>query len=509
MKLRLFTVLNLFALTLTIFSTVHAKQPTYQSAGDPQFDAIVEKAMRSHNVPGASVAVVKNGEIAWAKGYSMASLNEKLPVTDETVFEAASVSKTVTAWGIMKLAEDGAVDLDAPVEQYLTRWHLPPSEFDHNLVTLRRILSHTAGLSQGGDPGMEPGEEVPTLVEALNGAVPSMGALHVAFPPGENYAYSSIAYSLLELVIEEVTGEPFTQYMQREILDPLGMVNSSFDMTPELRAKRAVGHDWHNTAMPEYQFATRGMGGLRTTSTDLVLFVAALMPGPNGEPVGRGVLTPESVAETFKPVPYTNEATSGAKAGLGYDQLVFIDSALVAVHKGGDQRGFHSMIVMAPETREGIVILANSDRAIKGFIYDVGCAWSENVNKHPLQADCNRFMMVRKVQIIFAFVLLLLLVTNIAWIVSRVRAGKRQIDLRLTPWRIARLALLVIVLIGWWIFWYTDTLLVSQGYPRTFVTVYAYIPMATTFIWISWAVTLWFLTWIAVTFLPKVKKRSI
>jgi len=505
MKIKLFSFFGILSLMLTAFISTLTVQAN-QVDGDPQLDAIIEKATRTHNVPGASVAVVKNGEIDWVISYGMANPTEKLPVTNETVFEAASVSKTVTAWGIMKLAEDGVVDLDAPVEQYLTRWHLPPSEFDHNLVTLRRILSHTAGLSQGGDPGMEPGDKVPTLVEALNGAVPSMGALHVAFPPGEIYAYSSIAYSLLELVIEEVTGESFAVYMQQEILNPLGMVNSSFEMTPELRAKRAVGHDWHNNALPEYQFATKGMGGLRTTSSDLAIFIAALMPGPNGEPAGRGILTPESVSETFKAVPYINESKSGIKAGLGYDQLTFIDGTLIAAQKGGDQRGFHTIIVMAPEAEEGIVILTNSDRAIKGFIYDVGCAWSVNVPMHPLQGDCNRFMTVRKVQIIFASVLLLLLFANIAWVVSRIWAGKRQLDLHLTSGKIVRLVLLVIILIGWWVLWYTDTLLVSLGYPRTFVTVSAFVPMATTFIWISWAVTLWFINWIAVTFTPKVKR---
>lgn len=506
MKFKIFTLLTLLLLTSIAFGSAQAASQVKKASNDPQFDVVIEKAMKIHEVPGVSVAVVKNGEVAWAKGYGMADPKQKLPVTNETVFEAASVSKTVTAWGIMKLAEDGMLDLDAPVERYLTRWHLPPSEFDHEMVTLRRILSHTAGLSQGGDPGMEPGEEVPTLEEALNGAVPSMGALHVAFPPGENYAYSSIAYSLLELVIEEVTREPFAQFMQREILNPLGMVNSSFDMTPELRMKRAVGHDWHNNAMPEYQFATRGMGGLRTTSSDLAIFVAALMPGSNGEPVGRGVLTPESVAETFKAVPYTNQAESGSVAGLGYDQLIFIDGELIGAQKGGDQRGFHAIIVVAPKAAEGIAILANSDRAIKGFIYDVGCAWSGNISMNPLQGDCNRFMMVRKVQIIFAGFLLLLLFVNLVWIVTRVRAGRRKINLSPTPWKIVRLTLLTIFLIGWWILWYTDTLLVALGYPKTFVTVSAFVPMATTFIWISWAVTLWFLTWIAVTFVPKVKK---
>lgn len=115
-------------------------------------------------------------------------------------------------------------------------------------------------------------------------------------------------------------------------------------------------------------------------------------------------------------------------------------------------------------------------------------------------------MMVRKVQIIFASVLLLLLFANIAWVVSRIRAGRRHINLSLTIGKIVRLVLLTIVLIGWWILWYTDTLLVALGYPKTFVTVSSFVPMATTFIWISWAMTLWFLTWIAVTFAPKVGK---
>lgn len=503
MKPKLFILSILFILVLVTVGPTQAKQATSQSEGDPQLDAVVEKALRQHNVPGAAIAVVKNGEMSWTTGYGLAT--EETAVTTDTVFEAASVSKTVTAWGIMKLAEDGLVDLDAPVEQYLTRWHLPPSEFDHNLVTLRRILSHTAGLSQGGDPGMEPGEAVPTLVDALNGAVPSMGALHVAFPPGENYIYSSIGYALLELVIEEVTGEPFVVYMQREILDPLGMVHSSFDMTPEMRLQRAVGHDWHNNELPEYQFATLGMGGLRTTAPDLALLIAATMPGSQGEPIGRNVLSPESIAETFLPVVYAHESESGVSAGIGYDELVLADGRLLGAHKGGDQRGYHAMIVTAPEAGDGIAILTNSDRATKGFIYDVACAWSANVIGNPMQGGCQRFMMVRTVQRTVAGVLVVMLLATIAWVVTRLRVGKRQLDLNLTPRKIGRLTFLVIVLIVWWVLWYTDTLLSVLGYPPSFVTVYAFVPMATTFIWISWAVTLWLLTWIATAFVPKIK----
>jgi CubicO group peptidase (beta-lactamase class C family) len=179
MRFKLFILSILLSLALVAGSSVHAAQPASQEAGAPQLDAVVERALRRHNVPGASVAVLRDGAVAWAKGYGLADPVQGLPVMPDTVFDAASIAKPVTAWGIMKLVEEGLLDLDAPVEQYLTRWHLPPSRYNHDQVTLRRILSHTAGLSTDGDTGVEPGEYVPTLEEALNGDVLGMRALHV------------------------------------------------------------------------------------------------------------------------------------------------------------------------------------------------------------------------------------------------------------------------------------------------------------------------------------------
>ena len=166
--------------------------------------------------------------------------------------------------------------MDAPIEQYLTRWHLPPSKFDHSQITIRRILSHTAGLSTDGDTGIEPGAYVPTVEEALNGAVLGMNALHVAYPPGEDYHYSSIGYTLLEIAVEEVTGETFSSYMQKEVLDPLGMDNSTYEWTPRLQAQAAIGHDWYNNPLPFYQYSTTAQGGLRTTPTDLAIFMGVV-----------------------------------------------------------------------------------------------------------------------------------------------------------------------------------------------------------------------------------------
>lgn len=280
MQRKLFGLFAILTLALVAYAPVWAARPVLQNVGDPRIDAAVEQGLWQHNVTGASVAVLENNKLAWVKGYGRANSAQGTPVTADTVFEAASLSKPVTAWAIMTLVEDGKLELDAPIETYVTRWHLPPSEFDHSEVTVRRILSHTAGLSEDGDPGVDPGAYVPTVEEALSGAVLGMRPLRVVNPPGEDYHYASDGYTLLELAVEEVTGERFSSYIQRAVLDPLGMVNSSYEWTPELDARAAIGYDWHNRPLPRYPRSTRAQGGLITTAGDLATFLAASMPGP-------------------------------------------------------------------------------------------------------------------------------------------------------------------------------------------------------------------------------------
>lgn len=508
---KLFVIFTLFILALAIFGTVQAEQTAYQSTGDPELDAVVEKAMRTHDVPGVSVAVVKNGAVSWAKGYGLADTVQGSPVTPVTVFDAASIAKPVTAWAIMTLVEDGRLDLDAPIEQYLTRWHLPQSEYDHDRITIRRILSHTAGLSTDGDMGVEPGAYVPTVEEALNGAVLGMLPLHVAYPPGEDYHYSSVGYTLLEIAVEEVTGESFASYVQREVLDPLGMVNSSYEWTPELQAKAAVGHDWYNRPMPEYQYSTKAQGGLLTTPTDLAIFMAASMPGPNGEPIGRGVITPESVAEILTADPFANEAESSHIPGLGFD-LYMSGDTLQGARKTGDHRGYKPIIVMDLQANEGIAIMANSDRAMIGFLIDITCNWSANVPGNLMQNDCRELGMIRNVQFILAVVLALGALAYLGWVGYSIRNGRRQLDLAFSRGKAIQVAQPTIILAAWWIFWHTDVWLtqITHRYPCCghAVTVRAVIPWPTAFIWISWAVTLWLLAWIVVIFVPKVRGRE-
>jgi hypothetical protein len=286
------------------------------------------------------------------------------------------------------------------------------------------------------------------------------------------------------------------------------MVNSSYNWTPELRAQAAVGHNWYNAPQPFYQYSTRAQGGLLTTPTDLAIFMAASMPGPNGEPVGRGVLMPESVAEILSPVPFTNEAESSHVSGLGFD-LIRVDGTLVGARKTGDHRGYKPIIVMALGEGEGIAIMANSDRAAIGFLIDIVCAWSENVNGHPMGNDCRELRMIRNVQLIVAGVLVLGALAYIAWVVRGIRTGRRKLGWEFSWGKVVLIVLLVVVLLGWWTLWHTDTLLtrIMHRYPCCgyAVTVRAVIPWPTAFVWISWAVTLWLLAGIAFAFAPKVK----
>lgn len=278
-----------------------------------RLDPVIQNLMSRSRVPGTAVALVHNGEVTWAQVYGLADKEIGTPVTPETVFQAASVSKAVSAWGVMKLVEEGKLDLDAPVEQYLTRWHLPPSEFNHDEVTIRRLLSHTAGTSVSGFMGRNPDQELPTLEEVLSGQDVLFGETRVEQEPGSGWSYSGGGFTLLQLVIEEVTGESFADYMQREVLDPLGMTSSSFEWTPELETNVATGYDWVGRPLPNFRFTAKAAASLITTAPDLARFAAAVMPGPDGEPAGRGVLEPETVDLMLSPAPATE---GGLGSGL-------------------------------------------------------------------------------------------------------------------------------------------------------------------------------------------------
>ena len=233
-----------------------------------------DRWLAAFEVPGVAVALVRDGRLTWAKGYGQADLARGVAVTPDTVFQVGSISKSVTAWGVMRLVQQGKLDLDAPVERYLTRWHLPRSPFDADGVTIGRLLSHSAGLnSQDYSPIST--RPLPSLEQSLSGESGGVNArsgtddVRITMEPGQQRHYSNGGYTLLQLAIEEVTGEPFARYMQREVLDPLGMTHSSFTWQEDLRAQSATGYDVAGRAVPRSALTEQAAGGLQTTANDL------------------------------------------------------------------------------------------------------------------------------------------------------------------------------------------------------------------------------------------------
>jgi len=150
-------------------------------------DDEIPSLLKSYNVPGVAVAVIDNSRLVLAKGYGYADRGKKLYMSGDTIFQAASISKPVTAWGIMKLVEQGRINLDAPVEKYIKRWNFPGSDYDSKGVTIRRLLNHTAGLSVTGYPGVEPSATIPTIEESLKGYGPYVKPLSIIHEPGTKW----------------------------------------------------------------------------------------------------------------------------------------------------------------------------------------------------------------------------------------------------------------------------------------------------------------------------------
>jgi len=333
---------------------------------ESELDKLVPALLKQQGVPGVSIAVVKEGEVIWAKGYGLADKSKGTPVRTDTRFNIGSVSKTVTAWAVLTLVEKRLLDLDAPVERYLKRWRLPPSDFDHGKVTARRVLSHSAGLSVRGYHGVFlPGEKLPALEESLAGYSGSDGALRVSAEPGAAFRYSSGGYTLLQLLVEEVSGQPFAEYAQSAVFNPLGMAGAGYEWTTELQAAVATPHKPDGGVWPHYQFVERGSGGVYLTATDLARLVAATVSG-RGQPAGRNVLKPETVQMMIAPA-----AGTEGKYGLGYKMMPLANELLIS-HDGANE-GWRAIFLLHPRTGDGVVILTNSDLGGK-VMGQIACA---------------------------------------------------------------------------------------------------------------------------------------
>ncbi|HEY5657822.1 MAG TPA: serine hydrolase domain-containing protein [Myxococcota bacterium] len=355
--------------------------PCAQDETRALFEKIVPALLEQHAVPGVAVALVREGEVVWADGFGMADVSAARPVTADTIFNIGSISKVVTAWGVMRLVERGELDLDAPVSGSLTRWTLPESPYGSSGVTARRLMSHTAGLSMHSIPGFEVPRSLPTLEQILSGdyegSVYTEGGTPVVqlTPPGSEWRYSGGGTVLLQLLIEEISKESFADYMRAEVLVPLGMADSRYGWTESLAARAAVPYSGPGEPYPTYRFTGTAGAGLYSTARDLGRFVASAFSGPEGSQSGRGVLAATTLEEMFEPV-LLNDATPSA-CGLGYKVREDDKQPFKTIRHGGSNFGWQAHVIGVPERGRGLAILTNGDNG-KRLITELVCAWMQS-----------------------------------------------------------------------------------------------------------------------------------
>lgn len=349
------------------------------------------ETLDKYSVPGAAVALIRGGQVVWAKGFGFADLSAHIPITTETEFNVGSLSKTPTAWAIMQLVDEGKLKLDAPVDTYLHRWHIPKSSFDNSQVTIGRLLSHTSGISQHDYHGWDPTSSLSPIEDSLAGKT-GTGAVQVVSQPGVAFHYSGANYAILELVIEEVSGQPFCAYMKAQIFGPLHMLQTNYGLPGDFGKSMAKPYDALENPLPILRYNEMAAAGLTTNIHDLAVFAAAGLKSKTGAQPGRGLVKPETISEMQTPKPNTKWADEdpygpSPQYGYGYTVRPGQFAGEPGVGHGGTNNGWESLVQIVPSTEDGIVIMTNSSNG-SAVIASVLCDWRQWAAGKDEQVPC-------------------------------------------------------------------------------------------------------------------------
>jgi CubicO group peptidase (beta-lactamase class C family) len=337
-----------------LIARIEARQSPNRQGLDPY---TIQELMQKFRITGVSVAVIRDSEIHWAKGYGIADVATGRPVERDTMFQAASISKPVTAMAVLRAAQDGRLSIDADVNQILKSWKVPSSEWSSTRsVTLRSLLSHTSGADDGfGFPGYAPSEPRPTPPQILQGDKPSnVGPVLFARPPFTAFKYSGGGFTIAQLALMDAFGQPFAEIMQTSVLDPLEMKDSTYEQPlPSAReAKASRAHSGQGRAMDAswHVYPEQAAAGLWTTPSDLARFaieVQRALAGPKGR-----VLSQATAREMITPI-----GVGGYAVGLGIEKRA---EGWYFSH-GGSNWGFRCNLVAHVRKGYGVVVMTNSD----------------------------------------------------------------------------------------------------------------------------------------------------
>jgi len=338
-------------------ASIQARIEAAQSGAATAFDSLtMAELMQRFRVPGAGIAVIRDFRVHWAKGYGVADVSSGRPVGIDTRFQAASISKPVTAMAAMRLVQERKLGLDADINTVLKSWRVPTSDLTREQpVTPRSLMSHTSGANDGfGFPGYAPDAPMPSVVQILNGESPSnVGKVLFARPPYQRYKYSGGGVTIMQLALTDLTGKPFASLMQATVLGPLGMTQSSFEQPPSRAAASGMAwaHDRQGRTQdaPWHVYPEQAAAGLWTSPTDLATFVIEVQNALRG----RGkVLNQASAREMITPVgvgPFAVGLSVGVRGEGWY------------MSHGGSNWGFMANIVGHMRKGYGVVVMTNGD----------------------------------------------------------------------------------------------------------------------------------------------------
>lgn len=322
----------------------------------------VHQRMAQTCTPAVSVSVIDNFEVAWARGFGTLAAGAEAAAAN-TPFQCGSISKPVSALAAMKLAETGTVDLDADVNDYLTTWRVPASDGWQPRVSLRQLLSHTAGTTVHGFPGYPASGPWPTGSEILRGVQPANNQpIVVDVLPGSQFRYSGGGTTIAQQAIVDVTGTLFPELMRELILDPVGMTDSSFEQpAPPAFAKRvARSHSVNGDETPGgyHVYPEMAAAGLWTTAADLALLGVEVMRALKGSSSKLG-LTPETVSSMLRPQ-LPNHEIGQEFVGLGWFCLGK-EQTFRFGHDGWNH-GYVATMLMLPAIGKAVVVMVNSNQ---------------------------------------------------------------------------------------------------------------------------------------------------
>lgn len=315
------------------------------------FEQAAREMADKHNTGNVSFLLLEEGSVA-----ADFHLSKGEAIDGQAVFQVASLSKWFAAWGVMDLVEEGKIDLDAPVSNYLSRWQLPTSEFDASAVTVRRLLSHTAGLTDSlGYNGFDTAKERQSLEASLTRAADASpqkdGKTVLGNQPGSGWNYSGGSYTLLQLVIEEVSQKSFAEFMKERVFSPLDMNNTTFDHAEAIELGLAENFRSDGSTKPFRWYTALAAASLFTTSEDLGKFISAQVPGAS-----NAVLSAETQALIRQP----HASDFGADIwGLGV--MLYAPNNrgdFIIGHDGNNEPAINTAARFDPATGSGIVVLS-------------------------------------------------------------------------------------------------------------------------------------------------------